>query len=33
MRRQSWSAVFTDIQFWVPVIVLVLGTGLLLALR
>ena len=33
MRRRFWSAGFTDIQFWVSVIVLALGTGLLLALR
>lgn len=33
MRPHFWSAVLTDIQFWVPVIVLALGTGLLLALR
>ncbi len=33
MRLHLRSAVLTDIQFWVPVIVLALGTGLLLALR
>ena len=33
MRRQFWSAVFTDIQFWVPVIVLAFGAGLLASLR
>ena len=33
VRRHFWSAVLTDIQFWVPVIVLALGTGLLLSLR
>jgi hypothetical protein len=33
MRWHFWATVLTDIQFWVPVIVLALGTGLLLALR
>jgi hypothetical protein len=33
VKPSLWSAVFTDIQFWVPVIVLVLGAGLLLSLR
>jgi len=33
VRQHFWSAVLTDIQFWVPVIVLALGAGLLLSLR
>jgi hypothetical protein len=33
VRQHFWSAVVTDIHFWVPVIVLALGTGMLLALR
>ena len=33
MRRSFWSAVLTDIQFWVPVIVLAFGVGLLMSLR
>jgi hypothetical protein len=33
VKPSLWSAVFTDIQFWVPIIVLALGAGLLLSLR
>ncbi len=33
MRRHFWSTILTDTQFWVPLIVLALGTALLLALR
>jgi hypothetical protein len=33
VRQRFWSAIFTDIQFWVPVIVLAFGAGLLLSLR
>jgi len=33
VKPSRWSAVRTDIQFWVPVIVLALGAGLLLSLR
>jgi hypothetical protein len=33
VHRSLWSAVFTDIHFWVPVIVLAFGAGLLLSLR
>jgi len=33
VRQRFWSAIFTDIQFWVPVIVLAFGVGLLLSLR
>jgi hypothetical protein len=33
VSRPRWSAIFTDIQFWVPAIVLALGAGLLLSLR
>jgi len=33
VRQRFWSTIFTDIQFWVPVIVLALGVGLLVTLR
>jgi hypothetical protein len=33
VKTSLWSAILTDVQFWVPVIVLVLGAGLLLSLR
>ena len=33
VKTSLWSAVLTDIQFWVPIIVLALGAGLLLSLR
>jgi len=33
VKASLWSAVLTDIQFWVPIIVLALGAGLLLSLR
>jgi hypothetical protein len=33
VRQRFWSAIFTDVQFWVPVLVLALGVGLLLSLR
>ncbi len=33
MTRSTWQAVLGDIHFWVPVIVLVLGVGLLAAVR
>jgi len=33
MHRSFWSAIFTDIHFWVPVIVLAFGAGLLMSLR
>jgi hypothetical protein len=33
MQRSFWSAIFTDIHFWVPVIVLAFGVGLLMSLR
>jgi hypothetical protein len=33
VRQRFWSAIFTDIQFWVPVMVLALGVGLLVTLR
>jgi hypothetical protein len=33
VRQPFWSAIFTDIQFWVPVVVLALGAGLLVTLR
>jgi hypothetical protein len=33
MPRSRIHAVVTDVQFWIPVVVLVLGAMLLLALR
>jgi hypothetical protein len=33
VRQRFWSAILTDIQFWVPVVVLALGAGLLISLR
>jgi len=33
VRRHFWSAILTDIHFWVPVIVLAFGVGLLVTLR
>lgn len=33
MSRAKWSAIFTDAHFWVPVVVLALGTALLIAMR
>jgi len=33
VRQRFWPAIFTDVQFWVPVVVLALGVGLLLSLR
>jgi hypothetical protein len=33
MRQSRWSAILTDIHFWVPVIVLAFGVGLLMSMR
>jgi hypothetical protein len=33
MARSTWQAVLGDLHFWVPVIVLILGVGLLAAVR
>lgn len=33
VKQRFWSAVLTDVHFWVPVIVLVFGAGLLISLR
>jgi hypothetical protein len=33
MERSTWQAVLGDSHFWVPVIVLILGVGLLAAVR
>jgi hypothetical protein len=33
MTSSMWKAVFSDMHFWVPLIVLVLGVGLLIVLH
>jgi hypothetical protein len=33
MPRSFWSAILTDVHFWVPVVVLAFGVGLLMSLR
>jgi len=33
MKRSNWVCILTDVHLWVPVVVLILGTTLLLALR
>ena len=33
VHRSRWAAILTDIQFWVPVVVLALGAGLLFSLQ
>jgi len=33
MKRSIFSAILTDPHFWVPVVVLALGTALLLVMR
>jgi hypothetical protein len=33
VKRSLLSAILTDVQLWAPVLVLMLGTGLLLMLR
>ena len=33
MSRSFWSAILTDIHFWVPVTVLAFGAALLMSLR
>lgn len=33
MKRSAARAVLTDVHFWIPVLVLIAGAGLLLVLR
>jgi hypothetical protein len=33
MKRACWIEILTDVHLWVPVIVLILGTTLLMTLR
>jgi hypothetical protein len=33
LKRSSWMAILTDVHLWVPVVVLILGTALLMTLR
>jgi hypothetical protein len=33
MRRSNFVAILTDVHLWVPVVVLILGTTLLMTLR
>jgi hypothetical protein len=33
MKRPNLIAIFTDMHLWVPVVVLILGTALLMTLR
>jgi hypothetical protein len=33
MKRSNWFCILTDVQLWVPVVVLILGITLLMALR
>ena len=33
MKRSRWMAILTDVHLWVPVVVLILGTALLMTLR
>jgi len=33
MKRSQWIRILTDVHFWVPVVVLALGTALLMTLR
>lgn len=33
MQRSKWKAILTDVQLWIPIVVLVLGTALLMSLR
>jgi hypothetical protein len=33
MKRSTWNAILSDVHFWVPVVVLILGTTLLATLR
>ncbi|MDR3754520.1 MAG: translocated intimin receptor Tir [Terracidiphilus sp.] len=33
MKRSYWMNILTDVHLWVPVVVLILGTALLMTLR
>jgi hypothetical protein len=33
MNRSKWISILTDVHLWVPVVVLILGTTLLMMLR
>jgi len=33
MKRSNLMAILTDVHLWVPVVVLILGTALLMSLR
>jgi hypothetical protein len=33
LKQPLWKAILTDGQFWLPVVVLILGIGLLAAVR
>jgi len=33
MRRSTLIAILTDVHLWVPVVILILGTALLMTLR
>jgi hypothetical protein len=33
MSRSKWVCILTDLHLWVPVVVLILGTTLLMTLR
>jgi hypothetical protein len=33
MRRSAFAAIVSDVHLWVPVVVLILGLALLMALR
>jgi hypothetical protein len=33
MKRSNWVCILTDVHLWVPVVVLILGTTLLMMLR
>ena len=33
MKRAYWMNILTDVHLWVPVVVLILGTALLMTLR
>jgi len=33
MKRSTWYCILTDVHLWVPVVVLILGITLLMALK
>jgi hypothetical protein len=33
LKRSYWMKILTDVHLWVPVVVLILGTALLMTLR